>query len=40
MDLIRGTAQPVVSGRECLNTLRVIAAVKAAAATGREDDIA
>ena len=37
--VIRGTAQPVVSGREGLNTLKVIAAVKQAAATGRTIDI-
>lgn len=33
-DVIRGAAQPVVSGREGLNTLKVIAAVKSAAASG------
>jgi predicted dehydrogenase len=33
--VIRGTAEPVVSGREGLETLRVIAAVKEAARTGR-----
>ncbi len=32
--VIRGAAQPVVSGREGLNTLKVIAAVKIAAASG------
>jgi hypothetical protein len=40
MGSIRGTAQPVVSGARRLNTLKVIAAVKAAAATGREIAIA
>jgi hypothetical protein len=40
MGLIRGTAQLVVSGREWLNTLKVVAAVKEAAATSREIDIA
>lgn len=38
-DVIRGVAQPVVSGREGLNTLKVIAAVKEAAATGRAIDV-
>jgi predicted dehydrogenase len=33
--VIRGSAQPVVSGREGLKTLQVISAVKQAAATGR-----
>ena len=33
-DVIRGEAHPVVSGREGLNTLRVIEAVKTAAKTG------
>ncbi len=33
-DVIRGTAAPLVSGREGLRTLRVIAAVKQAAASG------
>jgi len=33
-DVIRGTAKPVVPGREGLNTLKVIAAVKQAAETG------
>ncbi|MFZ2642588.1 MAG: Gfo/Idh/MocA family oxidoreductase, partial [Verrucomicrobiia bacterium] len=33
-DVIRGQAQPVVSGREGVNALKVIAAVKEAAATG------
>ncbi len=33
--VIRGTAQPVVSGREGLETLKVIAAVKQAALTGK-----
>lgn len=37
--VIRGTAEPVVSGREGLNTLKVIAAVKEAAATGKVVDI-
>ena len=32
--VIRGTAEPVVSGREGLKTLRVIDAVKRAAETG------
>jgi predicted dehydrogenase len=31
---VRGVAEPVVSGREGLNTLKVIAAVRQAAATG------
>jgi predicted dehydrogenase len=34
-DVIRGIAKPVVSGREGLNTLRVIDAVKRAAESGR-----
>lgn len=34
-DVIRGTAEPVVPGREGLKTLKVIAAVKQAAATGQ-----
>jgi predicted dehydrogenase len=34
-DVIRGAAQPVVSGREGLATLKVIVAVKRAAATRR-----
>lgn len=34
-DVIRGDAQPLVSGREGLNTLKVIAAVKEASRTGR-----
>ncbi len=34
-NVIRGREAPVVSGREGLNTLKVIAAVKEAAATGR-----
>jgi predicted dehydrogenase len=34
-DVIRGKAKPLVSGREGLNTLKVIMAVKEAAATGR-----
>lgn len=33
--VVRGTAEPVVSGREGLKTLRVIEGVKQAAATGR-----
>lgn len=33
--VVRGTADPIVSGREGLETLRVIEAVKTAAATGR-----
>jgi predicted dehydrogenase len=33
-EVVRGTAKPIVSGREGLNTLKVIAAVKAAAASG------
>ena len=33
--VVRGTAAPIVSGREGLETLRVIEAVKQAAATGR-----
>jgi predicted dehydrogenase len=33
--VIRGTAEPVVSGRQGLNTLKVIDAVKTAAATGQ-----
>ena len=37
--VIRGTAEPVVSGREGLGTLQVIAAVKEAAATGRMVEI-
>jgi len=37
--VIRGAAEPLVSGREGLNTLKVIAAVKQAAATGRTVDI-
>jgi predicted dehydrogenase len=32
--VIRGVAQPVVTGREGLNTLKVIVAIKAAAASG------
>jgi predicted dehydrogenase len=38
-DVIRGVAQPVVSGREGLETLKVIAAVKQAAATGETVDV-
>jgi predicted dehydrogenase len=38
-DVIRGVAQPVVSGREGLATLKVIAAVKQAAATGGTVDV-
>ncbi|KAA0594922.1 putative dehydrogenase [Azospirillum lipoferum] len=34
-EVVRGTAKPVVSGREGLETLKVIEAVKQAAATGR-----
>jgi predicted dehydrogenase len=34
-DVVRGAAQPVVSGREGLATLKVIAAIKQAAATGQ-----
>lgn len=34
-DVVRGIAEPVVSGREGLKTLRIIEAVKQAAATGR-----
>ncbi|SMH48457.1 Gfo/Idh/MocA family protein [Azospirillum agricola] len=34
-NVIRGVEAPVVSGREGLNTLKVVAAVKQAAATGR-----
>jgi predicted dehydrogenase len=37
--VIRGTVQPVVSGREGLNTLKVVAAVKEAAATGGAIDV-
>jgi predicted dehydrogenase len=37
--VIRGAAQPVVSGREGLATLKVIAAVKQAAATGQTVDV-
>ncbi len=37
--VIRGAAEPLVSGREGLKTLKVIAAVKQAAATGRTIDI-
>jgi predicted dehydrogenase len=33
-DVIRGTAKPIVPGREGLNTLKVIEAVKQAADTG------
>jgi len=32
--VIRGKAQPLVSGREGLNTLKVIAAIKQSAAAG------
>jgi predicted dehydrogenase len=39
-NVIRGTASPVVSGREGLETLRVIEAVKQAAATGKAVAIA
>ncbi len=38
-EVIRGTALPVVTGQEGLNTLRVIAAVKQAAATGGRIDV-
>jgi predicted dehydrogenase len=38
-DVIRGVAPPVVSGREGLETLKVIAAVKQAAATGGTVDV-
>nr|WP_294509363.1 Gfo/Idh/MocA family oxidoreductase [uncultured Rhodopila sp.] len=38
-DVIRRVAQPVVSGREGLETLKVIAAVKQAAATGETVDV-
>ncbi len=34
-EVVRGTAEPVMSGREGLKTLRIIEAVKQAAATGR-----
>jgi len=37
--VIRETAEPVVSGREGLNTLKIIAAVKDAAAMGKVIDI-
>nr|WP_041757352.1 Gfo/Idh/MocA family oxidoreductase [Bradyrhizobium sp. ORS 278] len=37
--VIRGTAAPVVSGREGLNTLRVIAAIKRAAASGARETV-
>jgi predicted dehydrogenase len=35
-EVVRGAAQPVVSGREGLATLKVIAAIKQAAATEQE----
>jgi predicted dehydrogenase len=38
-DVIRGTTQPVVSGREAPETLKVIAAVKQVAATGGTVDV-
>lgn len=38
-DVIRGVAQPIVSGQEGLATLKVIAAVKQAAATGGTVDV-
>ena len=38
-NVVRGTAAPVVSGREGLKTLKVIAAVKEAAASGRAVEI-
>ncbi len=38
-EVVRGTAAPVVSGREGLETLRVIAAIKQAAASGRPVEI-
>ena len=37
--VIRGAAEPVVSGREGLNTLKVVAAIKEAAATGKVVEI-
>ncbi|GLH80297.1 oxidoreductase [Bradyrhizobium sp. SSBR45G] len=37
--VIRGTAAPIVSGREGLNTLRVIAAIKRAAASGASEQV-
>jgi predicted dehydrogenase len=37
--VIRGTAEPVVTAREGLNTLKVIAAVQQAAASGRAVDL-
>jgi len=38
-EVVRGAAAPVVSGREGLETLKVIAAIKAAAASGGAIDI-
>jgi predicted dehydrogenase len=38
--VIRGTQPPVVSGREGLNTLKVVAAIHQAAATGQTVAIA
>ena len=37
VELIRGTADPLVSGREGLRTLRLIEAIKRAAATGNSE---